>query len=147
MLERLRGLPRLDSLKKYLERLFEEEADRIVSIVLFGSMAKGTCTTHSDYDLLIIVSREDLSLKDRLYKYSRYSDGWVEPFTYTIEEVEEMFEDRNPLILDALKDGIILYDRGFWKNLRERFEKLLESGAVAPKKDGWIIREDRGRLG
>lgn len=140
MLEGLRGLPRLNSLKRYLDELFEEKADKIVSIVLFGSMVKGTYTIYSDHDLLIIVSEEDLSLKDRLYEYSRYSDGWIEPFVYTVRETEKMFEDKNPLILDALKDGVTLYDRGFWKSLRERFEKLLEKGVIAPRENGWIIR-------
>lgn len=122
-----------------MERLFEKNGGKIVSVVLFGSMAKETYTIHSDYDLLIVVSEERLDLKDRFYEYSKYSDGWVEAFVYTVEEVREMFRDKNTLILEALKDGVTLYDKGFWENLRKEFEELLRCGIVTPKKDGWII--------
>ncbi len=139
--KKLRDLPRYSSLENYVKTLMKEKGDRVESIVLFGSMAKGNYTKFSDYDLLIIVSRESLSFKDRLYEYSLYSDGWVEPFTYTKEEVEKMFREFNPLILDALKDGIIIYDKtGFWKDLKKKFNKLLSSGTITPKKNGWIIK-------
>lgn len=101
-------------------------------------MAKGSYTVYSDYDLLI-VSRETAPFKDRLYEYSLLSDGWVEPLIYTEGEVESMVEDGNPLILDALRDGVVLYDKRFWSRVREEFNELLRSGVIKPKRNGWMI--------
>lgn len=132
-------MPRFDSLKGFVEATLKRKGDRILSIVLFGSMAKGNYTKYSDYDLLIIVSREELSFKDRLYEYSLPSDGWVEPLIYTEKEVEFMLRSLHPLILEALKDGLVIYDRGMWNQLKVRFNELLERGTVIPKEGGWII--------
>ena len=139
MLKELQKLPRADSLEKFLQGILATKSDRILSIVLFGSMAKGNYTKYSDYDVLIAVSHEKLSFKERLYEYSFFSDGWVESFVYTKEEIEEMFKDFNPLLLDSLKDGIIMYDKGFWKDLKTKFELLLEKKIISVKKDGWAI--------
>jgi len=139
LLERLQELPRFDSLKKFLDAILEQRGDRILSIVLFGSMAKGNYTKYSDYDLLIVVSHEELNFKDRIYEYSLPSDGWVEPLVYTSEETRSMLEGLHPLILDSLKDGILIYDKGFWKHLKAKFDKFLENGVITPKEGGWII--------
>ncbi|MEM1545305.1 MAG: nucleotidyltransferase domain-containing protein [Candidatus Methanomethylicia archaeon] len=141
MLNQLQELPRFTSLKKFVNSILKKEGGRILSIVLFGSMAKGTYTKHSDYDLLIVVSHEELSFKDRLYKYSKFSNGWVEAFIYSKEEVELMFKDFNPLILDSLKDGLVIYDRGFWSDLRRIFNELIANKQLTQKKNGWIIRK------
>lgn len=143
MLERLRELPRFDSLRRFLDATLEKRGDRILAVVLFGSMAKGNYTKHSDYDLLIVVSEEELNFKDRIYEYSMPSDGWVEPLVYTKEEAETMLEDLNPLLLDSLKDGISIYDKGFWKQLKAQFDKLIERGIISPKEGGWIIHQKR----
>ena len=87
---------------------------------------------------VILVSHEELSFKDRLYEYSLASDGWVEPLVYTREEVKSMLGSLHPLILDALKDGLVIYDRGLWNSLKAKFNKLLKGGAITPKEEGWI---------
>ncbi|MEM7817130.1 MAG: hypothetical protein QXZ20_04410 [Candidatus Aenigmatarchaeota archaeon] len=50
---------------------------------------------------------------ERIYEYSEYSNGWVEPLVYTDEEIKKMFNDFNPLVLYALKNGIPIIDDGF----------------------------------
>lgn len=143
MLERLRELPRFSSLQSFVDAILKQKGDRVLSIILFGSMAKGNYTRHSDYDLLVIVSHEELSFKDRLYEYSLPSNGWVESFVYTREEAESMLESFHPLILDSLKDGLVIYDKGFWNHLKAGFNKLLEEGVLTPKERGWVIKTSR----
>jgi len=121
-----------------VEAILKQKGDRILSIILFGSMAKGNYTKYSDHDLLILVSHEELNFKDRLYEYSLPSDGWVEPLVYTREEVEFMLGDLHPLILETLKDGLVIYDRGLWSSLKAKFNELLERGTITPKEEGWI---------
>jgi len=82
LLERLRELPRFNS-RKFVDAVLKQKGNRILSTVLFGSIAKGSYTKYSDYDILIIVSHVELSFKDRLYEYSIPSDGWVESLVYT----------------------------------------------------------------
>jgi len=41
---------------------------------------------------------------------------------YTMDEANFMFRNFNPLILDALKDGIIIYDEGFWRKLKKNLK-------------------------
>lgn len=143
MLEKLRDLPKFDSLKIFLERVLR--MDGLKSIVLFGSMARGDYTKFSDYDLLIVVERDERRFMDRLLEYYGYSEGSVEPFVYTKEEVMEMFEGFNPLILDALKDGVVLIDDGTWSSLKERFSELLRRGVLRPKPKGWRIEAEKGK--
>lgn len=140
MLNRLQDLPRFKSLKSFIESILKEEGDRILSIILFGSMAKGTYNIYSDYDILIVVSHEELNFKDRLYKYSKFSNGWIEAFVYTKKEIELMFKNFNLLILDSLKDGLIIYDKGFWNNLKKEFKELINKGILIPKENGWLIK-------
>lgn len=132
-------MPRFDSLKSFVEAVLKRGDERVVSIVLFGSMAKGNYTSYSDHDILLLVSNEDLSFKDRLHEYSSLSNGWVEPFAYTIKEAEFMLENHNPFMLDALKDGIVIHDEGVWALLKAKFDEMLRHGIVIPKENGWII--------
>ena len=145
MLERLRELPRFDSLKGFVDSILEQRGDRILSIILFGSMAKGNYTKYSDYDVLIIVSHEELCFKDRLYEYSMPSDGWVEPVVYTRDEAESMLENLHPLLLDSIRDGIVICDKGLWKSLKARFDEFLKKGTIAPKEGGWITFTAHGK--
>ncbi len=140
MQENLQALPSSDLLFDFIEKLLAAKKDIVKSVVLFGSMAKMEYTRFSDYDLFIVVEREQVRFLDRLPEYYGLTSGRIEPLVYIRTEVESMFEDCNPLLLDVLRDGIVLHDDGFWKDLKTRFEHLLQTGAVTPKRNGWIIR-------
>jgi predicted nucleotidyltransferase len=111
----------------------------VVSVVLYGSMAKGTFNIFSDYDVLIVVKEDPDRFIDRLWKYGLLSDGYVEPVVYTLSEIKMMFQQNHLLLLEALKDGIPLYDTGLWKTLQKEFEEKLEKREIVPKEQGWII--------
>ncbi len=143
MRKALRGLPRAEELEENVRRLVDEKRDEIVSVVLFGSMAKRTWTTASDYDLLIVSRRDGRRFFERASDYYEFFTVPVDVFVYTVEEVNAMFEDLNPLILDVLKDGVVLFDEGYWKDLHERFVRLLESKRIEPRARGWTIRRER----
>ncbi|MEM2864796.1 MAG: nucleotidyltransferase domain-containing protein [Candidatus Bathyarchaeia archaeon] len=134
-------MPRHRSLKSYIEKLLSsEKRDKIKSIVLHGSMARGDYDYSSDVDLLIIVSEESKGISERIYEYSEYSDGWVEPLVYTGDEAMNMLNDFNPLILNALKDGVTLFDDGFWAGLKKKFEEMEYEGKLKRRGDSWIIK-------
>jgi predicted nucleotidyltransferase len=134
-------LPKYHSLKSYIEKLLSsDKKEKIKSIVLHGSMARGNHSYSSDIDLLIIVSEESKKLSERIYEYSEYSNGWVEPLVYTDEEIIKMFNDFNPLILYALKDGIIIIDNGFWSRLKKKFDEMEKEGRLKREGNSWIIK-------
>ncbi|MEM2123613.1 MAG: nucleotidyltransferase domain-containing protein [Candidatus Bathyarchaeia archaeon] len=134
-------MPRRRSLESYVEKLLSsEKKDEIRSMVLHGSAARGDHSYSSDVDLLIIVSEESKRIDERIYEYSEYSDGWVEPLVYTREEAVEMFNDFNPLILNALKDGVTLVDDGFWAELKRKFDEMEYEGKLKRRGDSWIIK-------
>jgi len=141
-LQQLKDRPYIFSLKTYLSSLEEQKGELVACVILFGSMARGNYSYDSDYDLLIILrGKTDQRFIDRIYDYSLLSeDGRVEPLVYTKEEIEKMFRDFNPLILDGLKDGKVLKDEDdFWRGLKDRFSKLREDKIIEPEHQGWKI--------
>ena len=52
-----------DLLQNLKKRLCREFSSSIVSVVLFGSVARGTAGKHSDIDVLIIYNEEKVSRK------------------------------------------------------------------------------------
>jgi len=51
---------------EFVKRAADAYGDRIESITLFGSVARGTARTDSDIDLLVVVDREDFWLRREL---------------------------------------------------------------------------------
>lgn len=119
-------------LERIGERIRECFGDNLVSLVVFGSVAKGTFSPESDIDLLVIL--ED-------YKHKR------EEYVRLFECLEE-FKEINPVIIKKgqLQESlwflwdcqfIILYDKnGFFSNFLERLKEFLKKNVV--KKEGKI---------
>ncbi len=82
-------------------------------VILFGSLARGDSWDGSDVDLLIVKSAATGRLLDRMDEVLRHTSGriHVEPLVYTEAELAQMVAQGNPLILQALKEGEVLYDR------------------------------------
>lgn len=142
MFEHLSDRPHLESLQTFVAAVTQQRPD-VVSLVLFGSMAKGNFTAHSDYDVLVVIRGPDpRRVFDRNADFGSLADGWVEPQIYTMDEVRRMFADHHLTILEALHHGITLRDDGFWADLQRRFETLLTRGRLRPRPYGWqIVRE------
>ncbi|MCS6784370.1 MAG: nucleotidyltransferase domain-containing protein [Candidatus Caldarchaeum sp.] len=138
--EKLRSLPKADKLENTVRNILREKTGEVVSVVLFGSMVKDEWTIYSDFDLMVVVSRNGRRIIDRMLEYSVYVEGPVDLFVYSVDEVLKMFEDFNLLVLDCLKDGVVLYDNGFWEGLRRRLKELVESGVLTPERRGWAVK-------
>lgn len=135
-------------LTKFKQSLLEKFGDNLISLVLFGSVARGAAKTESDIDLLIILKDApdsyyrrlepviDIELKLREEAFE--TTGAAPTFSSIILSKEEAMENRN-IFLDMIDASIILYDKnGFFKNrLKELKDRLLELGS---KK---IILEDK----
>lgn len=127
-------------LERFVDRLLADRADAIEFVVLFGSRARGNWTRDSDYDVLVGLRGDDgKRLIDRMREFSAFADGNVEVFPYDRAAWQQMFEDRNILLLDALEHGQVSFDRGAFDAMRRTFQRWFASGEVARSGSGWRI--------
>jgi len=126
----------------YVLRLLKKFfADNLVSVVIFGSVAKGQADPDSDTDVILVASNMPRSLSERmkilanlLVEFSKTQtceelnrkglNTWVQFHPLTMEEAKL----HRPIYLDVVEDGIIVYDRGgFIKRVMEGFKSKLEA--------------------
>lgn len=86
----------------------------VVSVILFGSVAREEPNEKSDIDLLIIYKgdRPDAELKvNALVEKYLESDVYVTPVLYSEREIKEMAVKYNSFITKIENEGIILYGK------------------------------------
>lgn len=145
---------------EYYSALKDHFRDRLVSMCVFGSVAKGEATPESDVDVLLVVDglpedmgfriRQTLPLRLRLGEGKGYKhlkelgrSGSISEVIFTPPEIKR----HPPILLDVVEDGIILHDRGRFlrRNLDSIAKRLEELGArkvVTEKGYFWILKPD-----
>jgi predicted nucleotidyltransferase/DNA-binding HxlR family transcriptional regulator len=148
-------------IRKYCEILKDLLGERLLSIMLFGSVARGDWNRDSDIDILIVAEgwedkpawvriKELRRAKEALEESLEYSEALragycpiVQNYTLSVEEAKRF----NRVFLDAVVDGIILYDKdgfltGVLQSLRKR---LVEMGSVRvtlpDKRFYWVLKD------
>lgn len=114
--------------------------DRLVSVVLYGSVARGTMRHDSDIDLLLVARDLPAGRLNRVREFEAVEEAVAEdvdraasrgihtalsPIFKTPEEVAA----GSPLFLDMVEDARVLYDResffaGHMNRLRHRLAEL-----------------------
>ena len=132
--------------------LLDEFGDRLVSIAIYGSAARGEAGEGSDLDVLVVVEGLPEDLGERLRSSGRVArkvrppPGAPRPVSAVLLTPEEV-ERRPPILLDVVEDAIILYDRdGFLSRVLQRLrERLRELGARRVRTERgwyWILKPD-----
>ncbi|GIW42011.1 MAG: DNA polymerase [Candidatus Binatia bacterium] len=136
-----RGRPVPDVLRelarRYAKLLESTLGDRLVSVVLFGSVARGDARENSDIDLLIVAR----DLPRGQFARKRALAGADAAFESALREAEAAGIDTRlarivrtpeeaarviPLYLDMTEDAVLLYDRdGFFASVLERVRASL----------------------
>ncbi|MCZ7359857.1 MAG: nucleotidyltransferase domain-containing protein [Candidatus Methanoperedens sp.] len=130
-------------IEEYCSAIKNHFSDRLISICLFGSVARGEAKPDSDIDFLI-VTHEYLK-KSKAYISLRKSNisGLISDIFFTPEEIK----GHPPILLDIIDDGIVLYDRDSFlsKELKLLKRKLQAQKAQKVKTERghfWILKPD-----
>lgn len=144
MLKALSDRPEVEKMEQFLDRLLEKRGNDLEFVVLFGSMAREDWTMGSDYDILIGLRGEDgKRLIDRMAEIDALVEGNIEVFPYCRSEWQRMFAGLHTLFLEALEDGVVLWDRGAFAEMLKIFRQWRESSKVTPWRLGWKIGEPK----
>ena len=148
--------PYASLLERLLAELRREFGDKLVSIVVFGSVARGDSRRDSDIDLLLVVEGIPPTVTGRVRLFEKVEDrlsigdlrrgGYDVSFSPVIKTPEEATR-LVPLYLDMVDDAVILYDKdAFFTRVLERLRhRLSELGAErvrVGKKWYWRLKRD-----
>lgn len=149
--------PLLDHFVHRVQAVFEDD---LVSVILYGSVARGEANTHSDVDVLLILEDQPRSYRTRLetvrpilrelQKHPHWLDlekRGISPSVSLLILSREEADQNRLLYLDMIEDAYILVDRdGFFEHrLRTLQQRLHELGAKKVREDGtwyWDLKPD-----
>lgn len=125
-------------LKSLMELLHKSLRDNLVSVVVYGSVARGSARKDGDIDILIVAENLPKSRMERQRMFLEiessleplinelWDRGFYVDFSPLILSREEASKIR-PIYLDMVEDAIILYDKeGFFGNILERLKRRLK---------------------
>jgi len=99
----------LRELKHLLQQHFP---DTINNVILFGSRTKGTARDDSDYDVLIVLNKNDYDWKfrdqvtDVVYDMELDYDILVDKHLISVAELEHSLRGAQPIFKNALEHGV-----------------------------------------
>lgn len=147
--------------REYANGLQDVLAENLVSVVLFGSVARGEATTSSDIDLLIVM--EDLPhgrfrrlatlepIEARLTnELERLEEEGICPRLACLVKTRKEAERVIPLYLDIVEDGVIFYDKGGFfhqvlANVKEKLQSLGSKRLQMGRVRYWDLKPDLSR--
>lgn len=133
------------SVPAVVRKAVEEAADawraslgtRLVSLVVFGSVARGDVRDGSDIDLLVVAEGFPTSLRARRavllaeWEHARARQGLATVEWNLVTKSPEEARHHSPLYLDMVEDGVVLVDRdGFFQSILDAMRlKMRELGS------------------
>ena len=109
----------------------------LVSMVLFGSRARGDAREASDYDLFIVA--KDLPVKPfrrLLFIRSPLKGQFEEKLCIIAKTPQEVLSTFPSFFLDLALDGIILFDRDqFFRHMQKKTKEIIGQAGLQRKRD------------
>ncbi|MFB0559684.1 MAG: nucleotidyltransferase domain-containing protein [Candidatus Lokiarchaeia archaeon] len=132
-------------LEDYVSNLLEKLGEKVVAILVFGSVASGKArfdeAHQSDIDILAVIKDLHPDYFERTIskaKIQGMSGVGVESVWYTPEEMTKIAERKPPYILDALIHGIIIYDtEQFMEKTATKLKEELKRKGVKETETAW----------
>jgi hypothetical protein len=144
--------------KELLSQIRAHYGERLVSVVIFGSVARGTYRFDSDVDLLVVARdlpqgrikriREFEDVEEKLEPLLRsLREEGINTYISALIKTPEEVEQGSPILLDMVEDARILHDRKdfFQKRLQTLKKRLKELGARRVWRGNawyWILKPD-----
>ena len=130
-----------------VESLLKVFKDRLVSVALFGSRARGDYKPWSDYDFLIVLEGP-IDRGDREVAYSALADFRRRmgcDTTVLLVSFENLVKNIGfSTLLNAVYDSVILYDRdGRFQRVKEKLLSKLREIGIERKGAGWTLPRKR----
>jgi len=148
----------LEMARQYAEAARTVLGDRLVSVVLFGSVARRQCGPTSDIDLIVVLREAPLSARARrailepvrarlepkleeLWREGKFTD--FTEIVFTPSEAQKT----HSLFLEVLEDGVILYDAGGFfagviRRLRDTLQRLGAQRKTIGRLRYWDLKPD-----
>ncbi|MBC8232207.1 nucleotidyltransferase domain-containing protein [bacterium] len=106
-------------------------------IILFGSYARGNFTEGSDIDLCVIAKRlPNDELKRRTF-VGLYNTPKITAIGFYPQEFIKFLKKRRCFVYDIISDGIVVYDDGFFENIKIVYEKCIREFQMIREANGW----------
>ena len=97
-------------------------------VILFGSRACGTAHKYSDYDILIVADFQKSFRKRREQLLDYTPEISIDLFCFTPSEFNNLFSDYNITIMDAIAEGIILWENNFFDQYIIKYHDFVKRG-------------------
>lgn len=131
----------------YITKIISIFKEKVTGILLFGSVARGMAkpftSFESDVDLIILVEKLP-NLQERILMISKLVaelglPSIVQAVYMTPQEFETHIKSKSGWILDAIVDGLILYDpKSFLQTSREKLLVELKEKGIERTSYGWV---------
>ena len=122
-----------------IEEMKKQFGPELISVVLFGSQARGTADEHSDIDLVVIAEGvpKDWRQQDEVINEIRMSPGLISlPVSIILKSPDVVIASLNtvqPLLFGILKSYRVLYDpENFFETQAQIYRKHMQE---------WDVRE------
>ncbi|MGQ9513822.1 MAG: nucleotidyltransferase family protein [Thermoproteota archaeon] len=135
----------IETLRNTSHKLADSFKDEFVGMILFGSWARGEARADSDVDVLVVFKRLG-GFEFRSKVYSMIAEHLKMPLTLIDVRLSEIVSENyelTPLMLNALYDGVVIWDRnGVLEEFVKRGRDLIEEAKlvryrVQDGKYGW----------
>ena len=141
ILERLRDPPRFGfnelgrSVDDIIDRYVRNVRSRIKLhlLIVLGSRARGDYKPSSDIDVVVVGGDLPKSW------WSILKEPLIDPRAYTPEEFLDSIRRLDPTVLDAIAEGVVIYDDGFLAEAKQVFERVVKEFRLVKEKLGWRI--------
>src|SRR3989344_3762214 len=129
----------LETASKFAKELKKELGDFLLSVVVFGSTARQEATERSDIDVLVISDDATFTVDEAMVEgYRIIVESLISKVSLKLHVTSMTFTSfwehakvGDPIVVNILRDGVALHDKGFFYPL----QVLLKQGRIRPSEE------------